>query len=147
MLSYDWHKKHLELAKHISTWSKDPSTQIGAVIASQTGQILSLGYNGFPRGIADTDDRLNDREQKYQLIVHAEMNAIYNATLNGVSLRDSILYVHGLPVCKDCALGIIQVGIKLVVMAENQTMSNTWAESWEKTKTVFTEANVTWMFI
>jgi dCMP deaminase len=147
MLSYEWHKKHLELAKHISTWSKDPSTQIGAVIASQTGQILSLGYNGFPRGIADTDDRLNDREQKYQLIVHAEMNAIYNATLNGVSLRDSTLYVHGLPVCKACALGIIQVGIKLVVMPELQPMSNTWAESWEKTKQLFTEANVAWMFI
>jgi dCMP deaminase len=147
MLSYEWHKKHLELAKHISTWSKDPSTQIGAVIASQTGQILSLGYNGFPRGIADTDDRLNDREQKYQLIVHAEMNAIYNATLNGVSLRDSTLYVHGLPVCKACALVIIQVGIKLVVMPDLQTMSNTWAESWEKTKQLFTEANVAWMFI
>lgn len=147
MVSYDWHKKHLDLAKHISSWSKDPSKQIGAVVVSETGQILSLGYNGFPRGIADTEDRLNDREQKYKLIVHAEMNAIYNATLNGVSLRGSILYVYGLPVCSSCALGIIQVGIKLVVMPDNMKIPETWAKSWEETKNVFTESNTTWMFI
>ena len=111
-----WGKKYTNLAKEISTWSKDPSTQVGAVVIGEKGQLLSQGYNGFPRGINDTDDRLNNRERKYELVVHAEMNAIYNASFNGVSLKDSTLYVYGLPICSECAKGIIQVGIKKVCL-------------------------------
>ena len=110
----DWEQRYLDLAKHISTWSKDPSRQIGAVVVGDSGQILSIGYNGFPRGIND-DERLHDRETKYSLVVHAEMNVIYNATFNGVSLDGASLYVYGLPVCSECAKGIIQKGIKEVV--------------------------------
>ena len=61
----------------------------------------------FQRGIKDSEERLNNRERKYELVVHAEMNAIYNASLNGVSLKDSTLYVYGLPICDECAKGII----------------------------------------
>ena len=64
----------MKLAREISTWSKDPSSKIAAVIVNDERRILSTGYNGFPRGIADTEERLNDREQKYPRIVHAEMN-------------------------------------------------------------------------
>lgn len=142
----DWDQRYLDLAQHISTWSKDPSRKIGAVVVGNDGQILSIGYNGFPRGIND-DERLHDRETKYPLIVHAEMNAIYNATLNGISLRNSTLYVWGLPVCSDCSRGVIQVGIRRVVMNSTDASIGHWAEHWEKTKAVFDEAGVEYKFI
>jgi len=142
----DWEQRYLDLAQHISTWSKDPSRQIGAVVVGDSGQILSIGYNGFPRGIND-DERLHDRETKYSLVVHAEMNAIYNATLNGISLRDSTLYVWGLPVCSDCARGVIQVGIKRVVMNSFDDTIGHWSDHWEKTKAMFDEAKVQYRFL
>ena len=95
MQSTMWSDKYIKLAKEISTWSKDPSTKIGAVVVGADGQILSQGFNGFPRGIKDSEERLNNRERKYELVVHGEMNAIYNASLNGVSLKDSTIYVYG----------------------------------------------------
>ena len=142
----DWEQRYLDLAQHISTWSKDPSRQIGAVVVGDSGQILSIGYNGFPRGIND-DERLHDRETKYSLVVHAEMNAIYNATLNGISLRDSTLYVWGLPVCSDCARGVIQVGITRVVMNSIDGKIGHWTDHWKKTKAMFDEANVQYRFL
>ena len=86
-----WDKKYLDLARCIASWSKDPSTKIGAVAIGLKGQVLAQGYNGFPRGIEDTYDRLNIREEKYKYIVHAEMNCVFNASLNGVSLYDSTI--------------------------------------------------------
>ena len=107
-LSTKWAINYLRLAEHISGWSKDPSTKCGAVAIGNRQQILSVGFNGFPRGVEDSESRLNDRPTKYSLMVHAEMNCIYNATLNGVSLDGADLYVYGLPVCAECAKGIIQ---------------------------------------
>lgn len=137
----DWDDRYLGLAGTISEWSKDPSTKIGAVIVGDRGQILSQGYNGFPRGM-DDDDRLNDRDQKYPRIVHAELNAIYNACLNGVSLRGSTMYVVGLPVCSECAKGIIQVGIKRVVMRKLECTPEKWADSYKTTSAMFEECGV-----
>ena len=111
-MSNKWDLRYLELARTVGTWSKDPSSQIGAVAVGSKGQVLAQGYNGFPRGIFDGGARLNDRELKYKYIVHAEQNLIYNATYNGVSLDQSTIYVTGLPVCYECAKGVIQVGIK-----------------------------------
>lgn len=136
----------MELAKAAASWSKDPSTKIGAVAIGDKGQVLSTGYNGFPRNIEDTEDRLYSRNIKYQLIVHAEMNCIYNATYNGVSLDGATLYVAGLPCCSQCALGIIQVGIKKVVM-DGDPENERWKESWELTRTLFNEAQIEWMFL
>lgn len=140
-----WNKRYLDMAYLVASWSKDPSSKIGAVAVSPKGQVLSTGYNGFPRNIKDSSDRLQDRELKYKYIVHAEMNAIYNATYNGVSLDGSTLYVSGLPCCNQCALGIIQVGIKRVVM-EGDVTNDRWAESWALTKQLFEEAGVEWEF-
>jgi dCMP deaminase len=140
-----WNKRYLDMAYLVASWSKDPSSKIGAVAVSPKGQVLSTGYNGFPRNIEDSSDRLHDRELKYKYIVHAEMNAIYNATYNGVSLDGSTLYVSGLPCCNQCALGIIQVGIKRVVM-EGDVTNDRWAESWALTKQLFEEAGVEWEF-
>lgn len=141
-----WNKRFLELAQHISSWSKDPSTQVGAVIVNpESRNILSIGYNGFPKGIHD-DDRYYNRELKYQLVVHAEMNAIYNATLNGISLMGATLFVHGLPVCSDCAKGIAQVGIKEVIMPMQMIPEN-WKISWLKTQSLFNEVGIRYEFV
>ena len=110
-----WDKRYMQIAIEVSKWSKDPSTKVGAVIVGKKGQIVSQGYNGFPRGIKDSWERLNTRETKYKFILHAEMNAILNALYNGSSVNDCTIYVHGLPVCNECAKAIIQSGIREVI--------------------------------
>ena len=136
-----WDKRYLDLAEHISQWSKDPSKKIGAIAVGDHGQILSQGYNGFPRGIDDSAHRYNHREVKYQFVVHAEMNCIYNATLTGVSLKDSTFYIYGLPVCHECAKGLVQVGIKRVV-TRVQDFVEQWETSELTTKTIFKESGI-----
>jgi dCMP deaminase len=140
--STTWRDRYLDLAKQVSTWSKDPSRKIGAVAVGSKGQILSQGFNGFPRGILDSADRYNDRPMKYKLVVHAEMNVIYNATFNGVSLDGASLYVYGLPVCSECAKGIIQVGIKNVVVYTDDVVPAVWTDSYEFTYDMFKESGV-----
>lgn len=142
IMSNSWHIRYLQLAQEISTWSKDPSKQIGAVAVGSKGQILSQGYNGFPRGILDLEERLNDRQIKYKYVVHAEMNVIYNASYSGVSLAESTLYIYGLPVCSECAKGIIQVGISKIVIPKYNDILPRWKESWELSKELFNEAGV-----
>src|ERR1700757_3495299 len=106
-----WDKRYLSIAKEVSTWSKDPSTQVGAVIADRFGRIVAVGYNGFPKKIED-DARLNKRSMKYKITVHAEANV---ALIAGEKARKGTIYVYGAPVCADCAGILIQAGIKRVV--------------------------------
>ena len=140
-----WARRYLDIAKSVATWSKDPSTQIGAVAVGDKGQILSQGYNGFPRGVKDIDNRYNIREEKYKYVVHGEMNCIYNACNSGVSLNGATLYVTGLPVCSECAKGIIQVGITKVVMEYPKDIPDNWRKSLEFTEQMFSEAGVVCM--
>lgn len=141
-----WDQRYLKLAYEVAQWSKDPSSKIGAVTVGAKGQVLSQGFNGFPRGLKDDFTRLHDRETKYKFVVHAEMNAIYNATYNGTSLDGSTLYVYGLPICSECAKGVIQVGIKRVVMP-NQNINGKWLDSWLTSMSFFDEAGVDFDFI
>jgi dCMP deaminase len=106
-----WDLRFLELAKHISEWSKDPSTKVGAVIADNKNIIVSVGFNGFPKGIAD-DDRLFEREIKYKKIVHAEVNAILHAKKD---LSNCTLYTYPFMPCSQCANLIVQSGIKKIL--------------------------------
>ena len=144
MESTEWHGRYLRLAREVSQWSKDPSTKVGAVVIGEKGQVLSTGYNGFPRGVKDSFERLNDRPTKYKYVVHAEMNCIYNGSYTGVSLAGSTLYVWGLPVCSECAKGIIQAGISRVVIPERFTRNipEKWKESWALTLELFSESGV-----
>jgi dCMP deaminase len=138
-----WHDRYMEMARKVSEWSKDPNTKVGAVAVGSKGQILSQGFNGFPRGILDSEDRLQDRETKYKYVVHAEMNVIYNATYSGVSLDKASLYVYGLPVCSECCKGIIQVGISTVyVSKECLELRPHWQESWMRSVDMFSEAGI-----
>lgn len=145
MFSEKWVKRYIDLASAVALWSKDPSTQVGAVIVGDNGQIVSQGYNGFPRGVSDSDERYNDRPLKYKLVVHAEMNAILNALYNGASVKGCTLFVHNLPVCNECAKAIIQSGINKVYM--DTEINERWQESWNLTKQMFEEAGVKYEFI
>ena len=127
---YRWDKRYLNLAGHIATWSKDPSKKVGAIAVGSKGQVLAQGYNGYPRGMDDSD--YTDREAKYTKIVHAEMNALMNALYSGVSLKDSTLYVYGLPVCPSCSKCVIQAGVKRVVIPAAKTDKGNWQQVWEE---------------
>ena len=143
-----WDIRYIELAYKVSEWSKDPSTKIGCVVVGDKGQVLAQGYNGFPRGIEDSEERLDNRETKLKYVVHGEMNAIYNACYNGISLEGSTMYVTGLPTCSDCAKGVIQVGIKRVVWPkELENVEERWKESIELTMSMFDEAGVKYEFV
>ena len=142
ILSNKWDIRFLEMAKLVASWSKDPSTQVGA-IAVRNRTVIAQGYNGFPRGVDDHELYYLNKAIKYRRIVHAEMNAIYNAAENGVSLRDSTIYTVGLPVCHDCAKGLIQVGIKRVVTPEIETPER-WLKSLSLTEEMFKEADIAW---
>jgi len=146
MHNLKWDLRYLKLAYEVAQWSKDPSSKIGAVTVGAKGQVLSQGFNGLPRGLKDDFTRLHDRETKYKFVVHAEMNAIYNATYNGTSLDGATLYVYGLPICSECAKGVIQVGIKRVVMP-NQKVDGKWLDSWMTSMNFFDEAGVDFDFI
>lgn len=135
-----WHKRYIDLACNISEWSKDPSTTCGSVIVGDDGQVIAQGYNGFPRGMRDDKALYKTREVKYNRIVHAEMNAIYNAALNGVSPKNATMYVHGLPCCHECAKAIIQVGIKEIVM--HSSNDPRWNDSCLMAKEFLDEAGV-----
>lgn len=141
-----WKERFLNEAKIRSSWSKDPSRQIGAVAVIDHDPI-AYGYNGFPRGIADTPTRLNDRELKYKYVVHAETNMIFNACRQGKSLLGSDIFVYGLPVCSECAKGLIQVGVKSVTCLVEQEITEPWASSWKQTCYMFDEVGIKYELI
>lgn len=136
-----WDKRFLELAKLISTWSKDPSTKVGCVIINSSRSIISTGYNGFPRGIEDSDERLNNRELKYSIVCHAEENALLHAANIGVSLKNCIAYCTW-PPCTRCARSLIQAGVKEIVYPDNITIPERWINDFKLSDSLFNEAAV-----
>jgi dCMP deaminase len=136
----DWHARFIQLARHIAQWSKDPSTKVGCVVVGQNRQIMSTGYNGFPRGVADTVERLSDRAVKYPMIVHAEENAVAQAARVGVSLNGCTLYVT-FPPCTRCARSLIQSGIARVHYPL-VPIPDRWREDVERSLAMLTEAGV-----
>ena len=137
-----WDRRWFQLAKVYASFSKDPSTCVGAV-AIRDKRELSAGWNGFPRGISD-DARMHNREVKYGITVHAEQNCIYNAAYIGVSLKDADLYVYGLPVCSECIKGVIQVGIRMVKVGIVGSIRDTWTRSWDDSCQRMREAGLKW---
>lgn len=144
--SEKWKKRFMALAHEVSTWSKDPSTQVGAYIVDSLGQPVSHGFNGFARGVKDSPERLNDRNLKYKFVAHAERNALDQATKH--NLTDCILFCTHYP-CPNCAIGVIQNGIKTIVIdSENfrggdSDFSKRHYEDHNISQTMFDEAGVT----
>lgn len=125
------------LASHVAAWSKDPSTKVGAVIAREK-RVLSLGYNGFPKGVWDSRERLENRELKYKLVQHAERNALDQAE---TSVEGATLYTTMQP-CGECAKSIVQRGIKRVVTLHNEGVRERWKEEWDVASVLFVEGGV-----
>ena len=138
-----WHKRFLCLAAHIAQWSRDPEKKVGAVIVRPDKTIASLGFNGFPRGVEDTDARYQDKALKRELVTHAEVNAILHAH---EPLTGHTLYIWPLAPCVRCAATIIQSGISHVVTMPLKPDSN-WHSTLDLAHTMFREAGITMTFI
>lgn len=142
-----WDRRFLLLAREISSYSKDPSTKVGAVVVNSLGQVVGSGYNGFPRGVSDDPLRYLDREVKYKFIVHAELNALLMA---GKEARGCTLYVWPTlgfpPTCNECAKAVIQSGIQRVVgfarSFEDIRNRDKWLEAALVSEQMYQEADV-----
>jgi dCMP deaminase len=106
----DWDLRFMKLADNIAQWSKDRSSKVGAVIVRDKN-IISTGYNGFPRGSDDDDEKRHERPEKYEWVLHAEENSIVNAARHGQATNDADMYVNWYP-CSKCAGMIVNAGIK-----------------------------------
>jgi dCMP deaminase len=132
-----WDRWFIGLAKYIATASKDPSTKVGAVITDRQNRVISTGYNGFPRGVKDSPDRLNDRDTKYSMVVHGEINALLFATQ---PLDGTTLYIWPFLSCSRCTSMIINAGIKRVVAP--LSTNPRWADSIALSVRLYHEAGV-----
>lgn len=137
----NWDKRFYELALHVASWSKDPKTQVGAVVVNEHKQVIGLGFNGFPRGVFDADERYQGRQTKYMFVAHAERNALDNAFTD---TRNCTLYTTLYP-CNECAKGIIQKGIRKVVSPEPDYDKPNC--NFNITKIMFEEAGIIVVFI
>ena len=137
MFNEKWDLRFLELSKNISTWSKDPSTKVGTIIVDQDRRIISTGYNGFPQKIEDKEDLYNNRELKYEMILHAEENAII---FSNQKLNDCIIYTYPLSPCSKCTSKIIQSGITEVVSVFSADPR--WKKSLELSSHMLFEADI-----
>lgn len=147
IFSDQWNYRFMEIALHISTWSKDQNTKVGCVVVGPDKEIRSQGYNGFPRGVNDEVPERHIRPKKYAYFEHSERNAIYNASRFGASLLGCTLYVT-MPPCADCARAIIQSGIDRVYYLEpgpdkvRKLPNGNWRDTVEDSFQMFAEAGV-----
>lgn len=134
-----WDRRFLLRAEHNASWSKDPSSKVGAVIVRPNLTVAGDGFNGFPRGMVDNPELYEDRETKYSRILHAELNAILNAY---GSVEGCTIYVTH-PPCTSCALIIIQSGIERVVTYKpTEDFLSRWGDQYEKVKGFFAEVEI-----
>ena len=136
-MSEKWDRRFLALAEHVAQWSKDPSTKTGAVIIDSNNRVVSIGYNGFPRGVDDSLERLENRETKYKIIVHCERNALLFARGPVEGCR---LYTWPFMSCTPCAAMVIQAGIIEVIAPISDNPR--WIEDFNLSRILFSEAGV-----
>ena len=144
----EWDDYFLNIAENVKLKSKDKRTQIGAVIVGKGNEIVSTGYNSFPRNINDSIEERQVRPEKYYWFEHAERNAIYNAARIGVSLLNITMYLTcGIP-CSDCGRGIISSGIKKIYCKTEDTTRNRkhWDEHAKRSQQMFEESGVEVIF-
>lgn len=135
-----WDYRFMEMAKLVSTWSKDPRCKVGAVIVKNR-KILSTGYNGFPAGLSDDLSLYLDRRYKLEHVVHAEANAIFNSPIQP---KGATLYCTFAP-CLNCALAIIQSKIVRVVSPE--IIEGSWQSNQLEAQYCMNHANVETAYI
>lgn len=153
MNSDRWDSHFLQLAALHACMSKDPSTQVGAVIVGPEREVLSMGFNGLPRGLKDSPERLNDRDRKLRIIVHAEMNAVLQAARYGIPLKGSTIYIMakdaktgfnwGGPPCTRCTVELMQTGIaEIVTIPFRRDAAPRWASDLEEALELIGEAGI-----
>jgi dCMP deaminase len=135
--------KYFKLVRYrADTFSKDPSTKVGCLLlAPESLQILSMGYNGFPRGVDENDQSRWERPIKYSFVEHSERNCLYNACRSGVCTNNSIAIITLYPCC-DCCRALIQSGIKTVITAVPDFDHHRWGDDFKISKLMFEEAKV-----
>lgn len=138
--NYKWHQRFMLLAREVADWSKDPSTKVGCILVRDK-KVISTGYNGFPKNISDDLNRLMDREQKYELTVHAEVNAVTTAALHGVSTEGATAYVTFNP-CSRCSAVLINAGIKEVYIDAASEIPPRWLQNFILACRILKEAEV-----
>ena len=140
----NWVDYFKNIANQVKLKSKDKKTQIGVVIVGKDNEIVSTGYNSFPRGIKDDVDERQERPEKYFWFEHAERNAIYNAARIGVSTKETTMYLSNWFPCADCARGIINAGITTIYCDRPDTTNKTssYNESFKRSKEMLLEADV-----
>ena len=138
--SKSWDRRFLQLAELVASWSKDPSTKVGAV-AVRDRRILATGFNGLPTGVVDSGFRLQDRDTRLSMTAHAEGNCISYAARTGVSLLGADLYIFPLAPCSSCASSIIQAGIRRVVIWDF-VIPQRWQSSFDTAAEMFSESGV-----
>lgn len=136
-----WDKKWINKAQQFAEWSKDRSHKVGCVIVDKDNQLITQGYNGFPRGVNDDIDCRHERPSKYDYTEHAERNALYNAARIGVSVKGCTIYTQLFP-CVDCARGIIQTGLSRVVTYAPDYTHHKYGESWKVSLDMLKESGV-----
>jgi dCMP deaminase len=136
-----WDRRFLGMAKEVASWSKDPSTQTGAVITTFDGSIVSVGFNGFARRVKDLPERYENRDLKYKMIVHCERNAIIFG--DRLRIQGGTLYTWPFMSCSVCAGMVIQAGItRCVAPAIPDHLKERWAEDMAIAEMQFKEAGV-----
>ena len=134
-----WDDRFLRIVSEVTSWSKDPSTKSGALIVRPDRSFVSYGYNNFPARIGDKPSRLNDREIKYAIVVHAETNALLFAHEN---VEGYTMYGNTVPCCR-CAVNIIQAKIARVICnAPTKDYLSRWGESMNQALALFKEGRV-----
>lgn len=138
-----WHELFMTMVYLVASKSKDERAHVGAVIVGPNKEVRSTGYNGFVRGLKDDVKKRQQKPEKFFWFEHAERNAIYNATLMGVSLKECVMYTNMVP-CMDCARGIIQSGIKEVIVDDKWGKDNSkkWGEQAKRSLEMFKEVGV-----
>lgn len=143
-LMSDWTKRFLRIADEVAIWSKDPSTKVGCVLVDAQRRVIGTGYNGFPRGVEDNEERLNDRSVKYMMVKHAEENAVLQSV---AKTEGATAYVTHQP-CAGCSGTLIQAGIKRIVTRRPEAgLAERFADSFKVAETMLSEAGVHLEFV
>lgn len=146
-----WDRHFLQLCVDTARMSRDPSTRVGAVIVGPDREVRSTGFNGFPRGILDSEERLNDRDTKIKIVVHGEMNAVLAAARVGIPLKGCTLYlaatdksgsIWGGPPCSRCTVEVIQAGITEIVSWPQKSVPSRWHEDLKLAHELLAEAGI-----
>lgn len=141
--SQKWDERFLGISRNISSWSKDPSTKVGALAVDIERKMIAQGYNGFPKGCDDSDQFYANRESKYARVIHAETNIICNACNSRVGLHNSTIYIYGMYPCPECVKLLAQVHVVRIVFQLGETQNlDKWKGDFETSKSLMRELHI-----